>query len=147
MAGEEEEEADAAVEKAADEAVENRTETPGYTPTPSPEHNETGVESNSSPLHRKDLEGVKALVAISSGKVAKGGLIKKAAKKKGLAVVAHVFSDYESSDKTPTSLAARSLNLSTAPVVVVDAGGVGGSVAVGASASAKQVVKAAARVF
>nr|CAE03841.1 OSJNBb0013J13.18 [Oryza sativa Japonica Group] len=66
--GEEEEEAEAMAEKAADEAVENRVDTPSYTPTPSPGHNETGVESNSSPLHRKDLEGAKALVAFSAGK-------------------------------------------------------------------------------
>uniref|UniRef100_A0A0E0P5N3 Uncharacterized protein n=1 Tax=Oryza rufipogon TaxID=4529 RepID=A0A0E0P5N3_ORYRU len=66
--GEEEEEAEAVAEKAADEAVENRVDTPGYTPTPSLGHNETRVESNSSPLHRKDLEGAKALVAFSAGK-------------------------------------------------------------------------------
>nr|ABB46829.1 hypothetical protein LOC_Os10g08130 [Oryza sativa Japonica Group] len=41
---------------------------PGYTPTPSLGHNETGVESNSSPLHRKDLERAKVLVAFSAGK-------------------------------------------------------------------------------
>ncbi len=70
--GEEEEGAEAAAGKAANEAVENRAETPGYTPTPSPGHNETGVESNSSHLDRKDLEGAKVLVAFSAGKVAKG---------------------------------------------------------------------------
>jgi hypothetical protein len=145
--GEEEGEAEVAVEKAADEAVENRTETHGYTPTPSLGHNETEVESNISPIHRKDLEGAKALVAISSGKVAKGGPVKKAAKKKGLVDVARVFSDNESSDETLTLPVGRSLNLSTAPVVEVDAGGAGGSAAAGASASADQVVKAAARVF
>nr|AAK51575.1 Hypothetical protein [Oryza sativa Japonica Group]AAP52843.1 hypothetical protein LOC_Os10g16490 [Oryza sativa Japonica Group] len=59
--GEEEEEAVA--DKAVNEAVEDRVDTPGYTPTPSPGHNETGVESNSSPLRRLDLEGAKALVS------------------------------------------------------------------------------------
>jgi hypothetical protein len=48
--GEEEEEAEAMAEKAASEAIEDRVDTPGYTPTPSPGHNETRVESNSSPL-------------------------------------------------------------------------------------------------
>ncbi|XP_066165829.1 uncharacterized protein [Oryza sativa Japonica Group] len=73
--GEEEEEAEAVAEKVTNEAAEDRVDTPGYTPTPSPGHNETGVESNSSPLRRKDLEGAKTLVAFSSGKAAKGGPI------------------------------------------------------------------------
>jgi hypothetical protein len=54
--GEDEGEVEVAAEKAAYEAVDNRTETHGYTPTPSPEHVETGLESNSSPLCRNDLE-------------------------------------------------------------------------------------------
>jgi hypothetical protein len=93
------------------------------------------------------LEGAKALVAFSAGKVAKGGPVKKAAKKKGLVDVARVFSDDESSDETPTSPASRSLDLSTAPVLSIDAGGAGGSAAAGTSASTDRVVKAAARVF
>jgi hypothetical protein len=67
----EEEEEEVVADKAANEAVEDRIDTPGYTPTPSPGHNETGVESNSSPLRRTDLEGAKSLVAFSSGKEAK----------------------------------------------------------------------------
>ena len=101
--GEEEEATEAVAKKATDEAVENCAETPSYTPTPSPGHNKTGVESNSSPLHRKDLEGAKALVAFSAGKVAKGGPVKKISKKKGLVDIAHVFSDDESFDETLTS--------------------------------------------
>nr|AAX94807.1 Transposable element protein, putative [Oryza sativa Japonica Group]ABA92449.1 Transposable element protein, putative, Transposase_28 [Oryza sativa Japonica Group] len=145
--GEEEEEAEAVVEKAADEAVKNHVDTPSYTPTLSPGHNETGVESNSSPLHRKELEGAKALVAFSAGKTAKGGPVKKISKKKGLVDVARVFSDNESSDETPTSLAGRSLNLSTAPILSLDGGGAGGSAAAGASASADRIMTAVARVF
>nr|AAQ56378.1 hypothetical protein OSJNBa0003M24.22 [Oryza sativa Japonica Group]AAQ56402.1 hypothetical protein OSJNBa0038J12.3 [Oryza sativa Japonica Group] len=145
--GEEEEEAEVAAEKAADEAVKNRVETPGYTPTPSPGHNETGVESNSSPLHQKDLEGAKALVAFSAGKAAKGGPVKKISKKKGLVDVARVFSDDESSDETPTSPAGRSLDLSTAPILPLDAGGAGGSAIARASASADRIVTAAARIL
>nr|AAT81679.1 hypothetical protein [Oryza sativa Japonica Group]ABF97505.1 hypothetical protein LOC_Os03g40580 [Oryza sativa Japonica Group] len=145
--GEEEEEVEVVVEKAADEAVENRVDTPGYTPTPSPGHNETGVESNSSPLHRKELDGAKALIAFSTGKAAKGGPVKNISKKKGLVDVARVFSDDESSDETPTSPAARSLDLSTVPVLSLGADGVGGSAAAGASASTERIVTAAARVF
>nr|AAM74389.1 Hypothetical protein [Oryza sativa Japonica Group]ABB47125.1 hypothetical protein LOC_Os10g17040 [Oryza sativa Japonica Group] len=145
--GEEEEKAEAVVEKAADEVVENCVDTPGYTPTPSPGHNETGVESNSSPLHRKDLEGAKALVAFSVGKTANGGPVKKISKKKGLVDVARVFSNDESSDETLTSPAGHSLDLSTAPILSLDAGGVGGSAAAGALASADRIVMAAARVF
>jgi hypothetical protein len=132
-------------EKAAGEAADNRAETPGYTPTPSPEPVETGVESNCSPLRQKDVEGAKALVAIAAAKVAKGGSIKKTSGK-GLVDVSRVFSDDESSDETPTLPACRSLGLSTAPGVKVDAGRAGGSVA-GASASTDQVAKTAARVF
>ena len=69
------------------------------------------------------------------------------AKKKGLVDVARVFSDDESLDKTLTSPAGRSLSLSTAPVVIVDAGGAGCSAAAGTLASTDRVVKAAARVF
>nr|ABA94752.1 hypothetical protein LOC_Os11g40300 [Oryza sativa Japonica Group] len=145
--GEEEEEAEVAAEKAADEAVENHVDTPGYTPTPSPGHNKTGVESNSSPLRRKDLEGAKALVAFSAGNAAKGGPIKKISKKKGLVDVAHVFSDDESSNETPTSPAGRSLDLSTAPILSLGADGAGGSAAAWASASAERIVTAAAMVF
>nr|AAU44116.1 hypothetical protein [Oryza sativa Japonica Group] len=132
--GEEEEEVEAVADKAA-----------GYTPTPSPGNNETGVESNSSPLRRKDLEGAKALVAFSSGAAAKGGPIKKVAKTKGLVDVARVFSDNESSDGTPTSPTGRSLDLSAAPIPPIGAAGVDGSTAAGASASA--IVTAAAKVF
>jgi hypothetical protein len=144
---EEEEEVEVVVEKAADEAVENRVDTPSYTPTPSTGHNETGVESNSSPLHRKELDGAKVLIAFSAGKAAKGGPVKKISKKKGLIDVARVFSDDESSDETPTSLASRSLDLSTAPVLSLGADGAGGSATAGASASAERIVTAAARVF
>jgi hypothetical protein len=93
------------------------------------------------------LEGAKALVAFSAGKAAKGGPVKKISKKKGLVDVARVFSDDESSDETPTSPAGRSLDLSTAPILPLDAGGAGGSAAAGASASADRIVTAAARVF
>jgi hypothetical protein len=110
-------------DKAANEAIEDRVDTPGYTPTPSPGHNETGVESNSSPLRRKDLEGAKALVAFSSGKAAKGGPVQKVSKKKGLVDIARVFSDDESSDGTPTSPAGRSLDLSTAPLAPLGVAG------------------------
>nr|AAO23090.1 hypothetical protein [Oryza sativa Japonica Group] len=129
------------------EAVGGRAETPGYTPTPSPGHNETGVESNSSPLRQKDLEGAKALVAFSSGTAAKGGPVKKVAKKKGLIDVARVFSDDESSDGTPTSPAGRILDLSAAPVPPLGAARAGGSTAAEASASAERIVTAAAKVF
>lgn len=145
--GEEEEEVEAVADKAAGEAVEDRADTPRYTPTPSPGHNETGVESNSSPLRRKDLEGAKALVAFSSGAAAKGGPVKKVAKKKGLVDVARVFSDDESSDGTLTSPAGRSLDLSAAPIPPLGAAGVDGSTAAGASASAERIVMAAAKVF
>nr|AAL93073.1 hypothetical protein [Oryza sativa Japonica Group] len=94
-----------------------------------------------------DEAGAKALVAFSAGKVAKGCPVKKAAKKKGLVDVARVFSDDESSDKSPTSPTGRSLDLSTAPVLPIDASGAGGSAAARASASTDRVVKAAARVF
>nr|AAT85788.1 putative gypsy type transposon [Oryza sativa Japonica Group]ABF96892.1 Transposable element protein, putative, Transposase_28 [Oryza sativa Japonica Group] len=145
--GEEEEEVEAVADKAANEVIEDRVDTPGYTPTPSPRHNETGVESNSSPLRRKDLEGAKALVAFSSGKAAKGGLVKKISKKKGLVDIARVFSDDESSDETPTSPAGRSLDFSTAPLAPLGVAGAGGSAATGASASVDRIVSAAARVF
>nr|AAT73632.1 hypothetical protein [Oryza sativa Japonica Group] len=145
--GEEEEEVEAVADKAANEATEDRVDTPGYTPTPSPDHNETGVESNSSPLRRKDLEGAKALVAFSSGKAAKGGLVKKILKKKGFLDIARVFSDDESSDETPTSPAGRSLDLSAAPLAPLGVAGAGGSAAAGASASAERILSAAARVF
>nr|XP_015629148.1 uncharacterized protein LOC107280246 [Oryza sativa Japonica Group] len=145
--GEEEEEVEVVVEKAADEVVENRVDTPGYTPTPSPGHNETGLESNNSPLRRKELDGVKALIAFSAGKAAKGGPVKKISKKKGLVDVARVFNDDESSDETPTSPAGHSLDLSTAPVLSLGADGADGSAAAGASASAERIVTAAARVF
>nr|ABA98295.1 Transposable element protein, putative, Transposase_28 [Oryza sativa Japonica Group] len=145
--GEEEEEVEAVADKAANEAIEDRVDTPGYTPTPSPGHNETRVESNSSPLQRKDLEGAKALVAFSSGKAAKGGLVKKISKKKGLVDIARVFSDDESSDETPTSPAGRSLDLSTAHLAPLGVARAGGSAAAGASASAERIVSAAARVF
>nr|AAQ56333.1 putative gypsy-type retrotransposon protein [Oryza sativa Japonica Group] len=145
--GEEEEEVEAVADKAAGEAVEDRADTPRYTPTPSPGHNENGVESNSSPLRRKDLEGAKALVAFSSGAAAKGGPVKKVAKKKGLVDVARVFSDDESSDGTPTSPTGRSLDLSAAPIPPLGAAGVDGSTAAGASASAERIVMAAAKVF
>jgi hypothetical protein len=144
---EKEEEAEAVAEKAADEAIENHVDTPSYTPTPSPGHNKTGVESNSSPLHQKDLEGAKALVAFSAGKVAKGGPVKKISKKKGLVDVTRVFSDDESFDETPTSPVGCRLDLSTAPIIPIDAVGAGGSAAARASASADRIVKAAARVF
>nr|ABF96860.1 hypothetical protein LOC_Os03g32690 [Oryza sativa Japonica Group] len=145
--GEEEEETEVVADKAADETVENRVDTPGYTPTPSPGHNETGVESNSSPLRRKDLDGAKALIAFSAGRAAKGGPVKKISKKKGLVDVARVFNDDESSDETPTSPASRSLDLSTVPILFLGAGGAGDSAAAGASASAEWIVTAAARVF
>nr|XP_015614257.1 uncharacterized protein LOC107279210 isoform X1 [Oryza sativa Japonica Group] len=145
--GEEDEEAEVVAEKAADGAVENRVDTPGYTPTPSPGHNETGVESNSSPLRRKDLDGAKALIAFSAGRAAKGGPVKKISKKKGLVDVARVFSDDESFEETPTSPTGRSLDLSTAPILSIGAGGAGGSAAAGASASAERIVAAAARIF
>nr|CAH65938.1 OSIGBa0102N07.4 [Oryza sativa] len=145
--GEEEEEVEAVADKAAGEAVEDRANTPGYTPTPSPGHNETRVGSNSSPLRRKDLEVAKALVAFSSGAAAKGGLVKKVAKKKELVDVARVFSNDESSDRTPTSPAGRSLDLSAAPIPPLGATGVDGSTAAGASASAERIVMAAAKVF
>lgn len=145
--GEEEEEVEAVADKAAGEAVEDRADPPGYTPTLSPGHNETGVESNSSPLRQKDLEGAKALVAFSSGAGAKGGPIKKVAKKKGLVDVARVFSDDESSDGTSTSPAGRSLDLSAAPIPLLGAAGVDGSTTAGASASAERIVTAAAKVF
>lgn len=48
--GEDEEEVEVTAEPAADEPADNCTETHGYTPTPSPDHVETGVESNSFPL-------------------------------------------------------------------------------------------------
>nr|CAD39995.3 OSJNBb0045P24.12 [Oryza sativa Japonica Group] len=145
--GEEEEEAEAVAEKVTNEAAEDRVDTPGYTPTPSPGHNETGVESNSSPLRRKDLEGAKTLVAFSSGKAAKGGPVKKISKRRGLVDVARVFSDDESSDETPTSPAGRSLDLSTAPILSLGADGAGGSAAAEVSASAEWIVTAATRVF
>nr|AAM08501.1 Hypothetical protein [Oryza sativa Japonica Group]AAP51806.1 hypothetical protein LOC_Os10g01870 [Oryza sativa Japonica Group] len=145
--GEEEEEAEAMVGRAADDAVENRVETPGYTPTPSPGHNETGVESNSSPLHRRDSEVARALIAFSAGKVEKGSPVKKAAKKRGLVNVGRVFSDDESSDETPTSPAGHCLDLSTAPVLSIDVSRAGGSGAAVASASADRVVQAAARIL
>lgn len=91
--GEDVGETEVAAEKAAEEAVDNRAGTPGYTPTSSPEHVKTGVESNCSPLRRKDVEGAKALVAIASAKVAKGGPVKKTSKKIGLVKVGHAFSD------------------------------------------------------
>jgi hypothetical protein len=143
----EEEEVEIVVEKTTGEAAGSRAETPGYTPTPSPGHNETGVESNSSPLRQKDLDEAKALVAFSSGTAAKGGPAKKAAKKKGFVDVARVFSDDESSDGTPTSPAGRSLDLSAAPVPPLGAAGAGSSTAAGASASAERIVMAAAKVF
>nr|AAS01917.1 hypothetical protein [Oryza sativa Japonica Group]ABF96958.1 hypothetical protein LOC_Os03g33690 [Oryza sativa Japonica Group] len=145
--GEEEEEVEAVAEKATNEAIDDRVDTPGYTPTPSPGHNETVVKSNSSPLQRKDLEGAKALVAFSSGKAAKVGPVKKISKKKGLVDIAHVFSDDESSDETPTSPDGRSLDLSTAPLLPLGVARVGGSAAAGASASAEWIVTATARVF
>nr|ABB47012.1 hypothetical protein LOC_Os10g12730 [Oryza sativa Japonica Group] len=145
--GGEEEEVEIMVEKATGEAVKGRAEAPGYTLTPSPGHNETGVESNSSLLRQKDLDGAKALVAFSSGEVAKGGPIKKVAKKKGLVDVARVFSDDESSDGTPTSPAGRNLDLSATPVPPLGAAGAGGSTAAGASASAERIVTAAAKVY
>nr|AAT47107.1 hypothetical protein [Oryza sativa Japonica Group] len=145
--GENEGEEEAVADKAAKEAIEDRVDTPGYTPTPSPGHNETGVESNSSLLRRKDLEGAKALVAFSSGTVAKGGPVKKISKKKGLVNIARIFSDDESSDETPTSPAGRSLDLSTAPLAPLGVAGAGSSTAAGASASAERIVSATARVF
>jgi hypothetical protein len=93
------------------------------------------------------LEGAKALVAFSAGKAAKGGPVKKISKKKGLVDVARVFSDDESSDETPTSPAGRSLDLSTAPILPLNAGGAGGSAVARASASADRIVTAVARVF
>jgi hypothetical protein len=93
------------------------------------------------------LEGAKALVAFSSGKAAKGGLVKKISKKKGLVDIARVFSDDESSDETPTSPAGRSLDLSIAPLAPLGVAGAGGSAAAGASASTERIVSAAARVF
>nr|AAL31075.1 hypothetical protein [Oryza sativa Japonica Group]AAN04156.1 Hypothetical protein [Oryza sativa Japonica Group] len=145
--GEAEEEEEAVADKAANEAVGDRVDTLGYTPTPSPGPNETGVESNSSPLRRKDLEGAKALVAFSSGKAAKGGPVQKISKKERLVDIARVFSDDESSDGTPTSPAGRSLDLSTAPLAPLSVAGAGGNAAAGASASAERIVSAAARVF
>nr|AAN05387.1 hypothetical protein [Oryza sativa Japonica Group] len=142
----EEEEEEAVADKAANEAIEDRVDTLGYTPTPSPGHNETGVEFNSSHLRRKDLEGAKALVAFSSGKAAKGGPVQKISKKKGLVDIARVFSDDESSDGTPTSPAGRSLDLSTAPLAPLGVAGAGGNAA-GASASTERIVSAVARVF
>lgn len=124
--GEDVGETEVVAKKATDEAAGNRVETPSYTPTPSPEHVGTGVESNCSPLCQMDMEGVKALVAIAAAKVTKGGSIKKAPKKKGLFDVARIFSDDESSDETPTSPVGRSLGLSTALGAMVDAGGAGG---------------------
>jgi hypothetical protein len=91
--GEDVGETEVAAKKAAEEAVDNRAGTPGYTPTSSPEHVKTGVESNCSPLRRKDVEGAKALVAIASAKVAKGGPVKKTSKKIGLVKVGRAFSD------------------------------------------------------
>nr|ABA96163.1 hypothetical protein LOC_Os12g11490 [Oryza sativa Japonica Group] len=82
--GEDVGETEVAAEKAAEEAADNRAGMPGYTPTPSPEHVETGVESNCSPLRRKDMERAKALVAIASAKVAKRGPVKKTSKRIGL---------------------------------------------------------------
>nr|CAE03953.2 OSJNBb0085H11.2 [Oryza sativa Japonica Group] len=108
---------------------------------------QTGVESNSSPLRRKDVEGAKALVAFSSSKAAKGGPVKKISKKKGLVDIARVFSDDESSDETPTSPAGRSLDLSIAPILPLGANGAGSSAITGASASAERIMMAAARVF
>ena len=105
------------------------------------------MESNSSPLRQKDLDGAKALVAFSSGKAAKGGPVKKISKKKGLVDVARIFSDDESSDGTPTSPAGRSLDLSIAPVLPLGADGEGGSAAAGASASAERIMTTAVRVF
>nr|AAM74250.1 Hypothetical protein [Oryza sativa Japonica Group] len=145
--GEDEEEAKVAVEPAANEPADNRTETHGYTPTPSPDHVVTGVESNSSPLRRKDLHRAKALVSIAAGKVVKGGPVKKTSKKKGFVDVACVFSDDESSDETSTSAAGWSQDLSTAPDAATDTGEAGGSAAAGTSGSADRVVKAAARLF
>nr|CAE01898.2 OSJNBa0059D20.4 [Oryza sativa Japonica Group] len=78
-------------------------------------------------------------------KAAKGGPVKKISKKKGLVDVARVFSDDKSSDGTQTSPADRSLHLSTAPILPLDAGGEGGSTAIGALASADRIVTAAAR--
>nr|CAE05242.2 OSJNBb0115I09.4 [Oryza sativa Japonica Group] len=145
--GEDEVETDVAIEMAANELADNRIEMRGYTPTPSPDHVETGVESNSSPLGRKDLEGAKPLVSIAAAKVAKGGKVKKTSKKKGLVDVACVFSDDESSDETPTSPARRSHGLSTALGATADVGEARGSAAAGTSASADRVVNAAARLF
>lgn len=107
-------ETEVAIETAANELTDNHIEIRGYTPTPSPDHVETGVESNSSPFRRKDLEGAKQLVSIAAAKVAKGGQVKKTSKKKGPVDVACVFSDDESSDETPTSPARQSHGLSTA---------------------------------
>jgi hypothetical protein len=145
--GEDEGEMEVAAETAADEPADDRTETRGYTPTPSPDHVETGVESNSSPLRRKDLEGAKALVSIAAAKVAKGGSVKESSKKKGLVDVACVFSDDESSDETPTSPAGRSLGLSTAPGATTNTGEAGGSAAAGTSASADRVLQATVKLF
>ena len=145
--GEDEEEAKVAVKPAANEPADNRTETHGYTTTPSPDHVITGVESNSSPLRRKDLDGAKALVSIAAGKVVKGGPVKKTSKKKGFVDVACVFSDDESLDETSTSPAGQSQDLSTAPGAAADTGEAGGSAAAGTSVSADRVVKAAARLF
>nr|ABA96916.1 hypothetical protein LOC_Os12g14860 [Oryza sativa Japonica Group] len=145
--GEDEGEMEVAAETAADEPADDRTETCGYTPTPSPDHVETGVESNSFPLRRKDLEGAKALVLIAAAKVANGGSVKESSKKKGLVDVACVFSDDESSDETPTSPAGRSLGLSTAPGATTDTGEAGGSAAAGTSASADRVLQATVKLF
>lgn len=140
-------ETEVAIEMAANELADNCIEMRGYTPTPSPDHVETGVESNSSPFRRKDLEGAKPLVSIAAAKVAKGGKVKKTSKKKGLVDVACVFSDDESSDETPTSPARRSHGLSTALGATADAGEARGSAAAGTSASADRVVNAATRLF
>nr|AAX94799.1 hypothetical protein LOC_Os11g14840 [Oryza sativa Japonica Group]ABA92406.1 hypothetical protein LOC_Os11g14840 [Oryza sativa Japonica Group] len=126
--GEEEEEAEAVVEKAADEAVQNRVDTPGYTPTPSPGHNETRGGVEQLPPSSKGIGGGEGASCVFGRQDGKG-------------------SDDESSDETPTSLAGRSLNLSTAPILSLDGGGAGGSAAAGASASADRIVTAAARVF
>jgi hypothetical protein len=93
------------------------------------------------------LEGAKTLVAFSSGRVAKGGPVKKISKKGGLIDIARVFSDDESSDETPTSPTRRSLDLLTAPILSLGADGAGGSAAAGVSASAERIVTAAARIF
>ena len=105
------------------------------------------MESNSSALRRKALEGAKALVSFSSGKAAKGGPVKKISQKKGLIDIARIFNDDESSDETPTSPTGRSLDLLTAPLLPLGVAGAGGGAAAGASASAERIVSTAARVF